>query len=102
MHIHKHVHKKNKSESLLKPPLSTQTGSGFVLLHKGEEVGEHLTEKKEEVIYIIQGEALVTIEDEKEYLEAGSLLYIPPHKKHNLKNESDEDLRYMYVVSHFK
>lgn len=101
MHIHKHVHKKTQSESLLKSPITVQTGSGFVLLHKGEEVGEHMTDKKEEVLYIIEGEALVEMEGEKEYLEAGSLVYIPPNKKHNVKNEADEDLKYMYVVSHF-
>lgn len=101
MHIHKNIHEKTQNESLLKPPASVQTGSGFVLLHKGEEVGEHVTDKREEVIYIIEGEATVYMEGEKEYVEAGSLIYIPPHKKHNLKNEADEDLKYMYVVSHF-
>lgn len=101
MHIHKHVHSKTASEKLLDKSVTRQTGSGFVLLHKGEDVGEHVTENREEVIYIIQGEALVEVEGEKEYVEAGSVLYIPPHKKHNIKNEADEDLKYMYVVSHF-
>ncbi|OGK62063.1 hypothetical protein A2334_04320 [Candidatus Roizmanbacteria bacterium RIFOXYB2_FULL_38_10] len=101
MHIHKNIHKKVQNESLLTPPLTIQTGSGFVLLHKGEEVGEHTTENREEVIYIIEGEAMIEMEGEKEYLEAGSIAYIPPNKKHNVKNEADEDLKYMYVVSHF-
>ena len=101
MHIHKHIHKKIKNESLLKKPVSVQTGSGFVLLHKGEEVGEHVTENCEEVVYIIEGEAMIEMEEEKKYVEAGSMIYVPPNKKHNIKNESDEDLKYMYVVSHF-
>lgn len=101
MHIHKHVHKKTQNESLLKPPATIQTGSGFVLLHKGEEAGEHVTEKREEVLYIIEGEALVEMDGEKEYVEAGSMVYIPPQKRHNVKNEADEDLKYVYVVSHF-
>jgi mannose-6-phosphate isomerase-like protein (cupin superfamily) len=101
MHVHKHVHKKQASEKLLDKSVTRQTGSGFVLLHKGEEVGEHVTEGREEVIYVIEGEALVDMEGEKEYVEAGSLIYVPPQKKHNIKNENDEDLKYMYVVSHF-
>jgi len=96
-----HIRKLLEPATLLKPPVSQQTKSGFVLLHKGESVGEHVTADREEVIYIIEGEALVTLENEKEYVEAGSMIYIPPHKKHNITNEADEDLKYMYVVSLF-
>ena len=101
------MHKKHISTiipktSWLTPPVSTNIKSGYVLLHKGEEVGEHETIDKEEVIYIIEGEATVTIEGNREMAEAGSMLYIPPHKKHNIKNESDEVVKYIYVVSHFK
>lgn len=101
------MHKKHIStiipkESWLKPPLSHNIKSGFVLLHKGEEMGEHVTEDKEEVLYIIEGEATVIIDGNSDYAEAGSMIYIPPHTKHNVKNDSDENLKYIYVVSHFK
>lgn len=98
----KHISTVTPKTSWLKPPVSTNIKSGFVLLHKNEEIGEHVTEAREEVLYIIQGEAKVTIEGIEEYAEAGSMLYIPPHKKHNIKNESDEELKYIYVVSHFQ
>jgi len=98
----KHISTVVSKESWLEPPLSQNIKSGFVLLHKGEEMGEHITEDKEEVLYIIAGEATVTIEGNAELAEAGSMIYIPPHAKHNVKNESDEDMKYIYVVSHFK
>ncbi len=96
-----HIKTAESHASWLKPPVSNNIKSGYVLLHKGDEIGEHVTDNKEEVLYIVEGEATVTIEGVKEYAEAGSMIYIPPHKKHNIQNEADEDLKYIYVVSHF-
>lgn len=96
-----HIKKVHKAEILLTPPVSIQTKSGFVLLHTGEEIGYHVTEKREEVVYIIEGEARIDLDGEKDYIEAGSMVYLPPHKTYNIKNESEEDLKYMYVSSHF-
>jgi len=101
--MHKrHISTVTPKESWLKPPLSQNIKSGFVLLHKGEEMGEHITENKEEILYIIEGEATVIIGGDTECAEAGSMIYVPPHINHNVKNDSDEDLKYIYVVSHFK
>ena len=44
-----------ESESLLKPPLSKQLKSGKVTLFPGEDVGEHITSKREEIIIVIKG-----------------------------------------------
>lgn len=100
--MHKrHISTVTPKESWLKPPLSRNIKSGFVLLHKGDAIGEHITENKEEVLYIIEGKATIEIEGNIEYAEPGSMVYIPPHSKHNVKNESDEDVKYIYVVSHF-
>lgn len=101
--MHKaHISTITSKSSWLKPPVSANIKSGYVFLHKGEEVGEHITESREEVLYIVEGEAKVTVGELAEYAEAGSMIYIPPQTKHNVKNESDEDLKYIYVVSHFK
>lgn len=98
----KHISTVTPKESWLKPPVSQNIKSGYVLLHKGEAIGEHVTENKEEVLYIIEGEVTIIIEGIAEFAESGSMIYIPPHSKHNIKNESDEDVKYIYVVSHFK
>lgn len=101
--MHKaHISTAIPKASWLKPPVSNNIKSGYVILHTGEEIGEHITDKKEEVIYIVEGEAKITIEGVEEYAESGSMIYIPPQKKHNVKNESDENLKYIYVTSMFK
>lgn len=98
----KHISTVEPKTSWLKPPVSTNIHSGYVILHKGEDIGEHVTDSREEVIYIIEGEAKVTIDGNEELAEAGSMIYIPPQTRHNLKNENDEELKYIYVVSRFQ
>lgn len=90
----------NNAGSLIKPPESQKIKSGLVVLQKGQEIGEHTTDGKEEAIVVLQGRALVEIEGElPQTVEAGNLVFIPENKKHNLKNESDEILKYVYVVA---
>lgn len=73
--------------------------AGFVVLHKGEEVGEHVTESREEAIVILKGTATVVCEGEERRVPEKNLVYIPEGKKHNVKNESDDALEYVYIVS---
>ena len=90
----------NQSGFLIKPPESQKIKSGLVVLQKGEEIGEHITKNKEEVIVILQGRALVEIEGKPaQTVEANNFVFIPENKKHNLKNESPEILKYAYVVA---
>ncbi len=74
--------------------------SGNVILRPGEEVGEHSTDRQEEAILILKGEAQFFAEN-REPIRAlkGSLLYVPPDTKHNVKNTGKEDLQYVYVVA---
>lgn len=85
--------------SLIKPPKSKNIKAGLVILKKGEEVGEHITENREEVIIIIQGQARVFLEGQGKTVKQNSLVFIPENKKHNLKNISKKTLKYLYVVS---
>ncbi len=76
---------------------------GVVILQSGEEVGEHITENKEEAIVVLSGQATVEIEGENsQTIDTCQLVYIPPNKKHNVKNTSDNPLHYLYLVSVIK
>jgi len=94
-----HTKKVKHKEMLVAPPISSKLKSGHVVLHQGQDVGEHVTEGKEEIIYIIAGKAIITVDDEVEKIESGTMIYIPHGKKHNIKNEDEETLQYIYVVS---
>lgn len=88
----------NQKGSLIKPPISKRIRSGCVILKKGEEVAEHVTEKKEEVIIILQGRATIIMEGVKTEVSENNIVYIPENKKHNVINESSEILRCVYIV----
>ncbi len=85
-------------ESMIKAPISDALKCGYVLLKPGEEIGEHKTENKEEVIIILSGLATIICDGETEKVGKEKIVYIPPEKLHNIKNEGDEELRYLYVV----
>ncbi|MGB2601493.1 MAG: cupin domain-containing protein [Candidatus Omnitrophota bacterium] len=74
--------------------------SGSVTLKAGESVGEHSTDEKEEAIVVLQGKAEISC-DQKDPItaEKGTLVYIPPNTKHDVKNAGEDALRYIYVVS---
>lgn len=75
--------------------------SGHVVLRPGENVGEHVTESKEEVIIVLKGKAMIACgnDDEPIIASAHSAVYIPPETAHDVKNMGGDMLEYVYVVS---
>ncbi len=74
--------------------------SGFVVLKKGECIGEHSTHGNEELIIILEGEAEVEAEGVgRKPVKKGEVAYNPPHTKHNVFNMKDGLLKYIYVVA---
>jgi quercetin dioxygenase-like cupin family protein len=90
-----------ETNSILKPPLSRSLKSGRVKLNPGEEIGEHITENREELIIILIGKAKVEIEGEILELKEGDAQFISEGVKHNVTNNSEQLLEYIYVVSLF-
>lgn len=89
-------------DRIIKPPESKTLKSGRVRLAPGEEVGEHVTEKREELIVILKGSARLEKEGARINLQQGETHYIPEGTKHNIKNDSDKELEYIYIVSLFE
>jgi len=82
------------------PPESVTMRSGLVVLAPGQSVGEHNTENFEELIIVLQGEALAQIKGQKAIgIREGIAVYIPPKTDHNIQNMGDSILRYIYVVA---
>ncbi len=85
--------------SVIKPPLSQKIKVGLFVLKRGEEVGEHITAKGEEIIIILQGKATILIDGERQSVKKDEVVYIPKNKNHNIRNDEDEILRYLYLCS---
>lgn len=73
--------------------------SGYVVLAPDEEIGEHVTGKREELIVMIEGEAKVVCEGKEEQVVAPAAVYIEPEKKHNVINVGKSELKYVYTVA---
>ncbi len=81
-------------------PDSVFMKSGLVTLEPGEDVGLHSTGEREELLIILEGRGSFLVENgESIKMEAGGFLYCPPGTGHNVINDSNTDLRYIYVVS---
>lgn len=59
----------------------------------------HTHPNKEEVIYIIEGEAEQWVEMEKQTLGPGSSAYIPKSAVHATFNRSDRDIKFIAVIT---
>jgi mannose-6-phosphate isomerase len=90
-----------ETNSILKPPVSRSLKSGRVKLNPGEDIGEHITHEREELIVVLRGRATLEKEGEVVELQEGETHFIPEGKKHNVINNSDSLLEYIYIVTLF-
>jgi quercetin dioxygenase-like cupin family protein len=90
----------NKRTPILTDENANKIRSGMIVLQRGEEVGAHNTNEKEELIVVLEGKATVEIVGQV-FLEvkSGSVAYIPSRTLHNVINNADSKLRYIYIVS---
>ncbi|MBU0591524.1 cupin domain-containing protein [Candidatus Micrarchaeota archaeon] len=74
--------------------------SGCVCLAPGEEIGVHSTECGEEILIILEGEATIEFNgnDESKKIKQDECAFVPQNTLHNIKNLSNNALRYVYVV----
>jgi mannose-6-phosphate isomerase-like protein (cupin superfamily) len=87
--------------SLLNEENTHKFHSGLVTLQPGQSCGEHSTESCEEVLIILQGNGVADFPDLGESIEIsnGKLVYIPPRTRHNVHNQGESHLRYIYLVT---
>ena len=82
------------------PPVTRGMRSGRVRLDPGEEAGVHSTKAHEEIVIILEGTGTFSREgDDALEVSTGQAVYVPPHTVHNVTNESDAVLKYVYVVA---
>lgn len=71
---------------------------GCVCLAPGKSVGAHTTGNGEEVIMVLEGEALVEANGESRKIGKDDCVFIPKETVHDVKNPSDKNLVYVYFV----
>ncbi|MCE5339911.1 MAG: cupin domain-containing protein [Planctomycetaceae bacterium] len=86
-------------QSLLKPPKTKGLHSGRVFLNPGFDCGLHNTGSQEEMLIFLSGKGQAVIEKKVIAVEAGQFAYIPPKTEHNIINNTDEPLIYIFCVA---
>ena len=87
---------------IIQPPKSKVMKSGRVILKPGEDVGEHITEKREEIIIVLKGKATIKKSGKDFVVEQGNTFYIEEGITHNIFNKTEFVLEYIFVVSLFE
>lgn len=90
-----------KYQRLLNPATETSgIKAGHVILKSNENIGEHTTGGREEIIIILKGKAEVKIgKGDTMNIEKDEVLYIPPQTGHDIKNSGPEILEYIFITS---
>ena len=86
-------------DPIIGPPESQKLKAGRITLSPGEEIGEHVTEKREEILIVLKGTVTLMKEGETIQLREGETHFIKEGVRHNTKNETQTPLEYIYVVS---
>lgn len=74
--------------------------AGMVCLEPGSSVGKHNTKDREEVIFVLEGEGEVLLDDSSSLkIEEKVLVYCPSFTEHDVKNTGNKLLRYIFVVA---
>lgn len=68
-------------------------------LAPGAYIGPHTHEGNSETVYILEGQAVMVFDGQRETLRPGDVSYCPQGHTHSLRNESDVPLRFFAVVS---
>jgi quercetin dioxygenase-like cupin family protein len=93
-------HSNRQRNPILMGESAIRMKSGLIVLQESEEIGEHNTNEKEELIVVLEGKASVEI-DGQVFCEVqpGSAVFIPSSKLHNVINRADSKLRYIHIVA---
>ncbi len=73
--------------------------AGKILLSPGEEVGWHVTEKREEIIFVLEGTATIIENDRTAEKKSGEIHHIKQGVRHNVVNKTTKGVEYIYVVA---
>ncbi len=86
---------------IVKPDnLGTTTMSAGVAFFPGKShAPEHVHQKEEEILYVLEGSGYKYFDDRRERIEPGTFMFAPRGVVHSLEATSEEQLKVLYVFS---
>lgn len=77
--------------------VSKLSGVTIDIVPPGSEIGLHYHESEEEIYFILEGEAVMLVNDQEHLVHGGDMILTQPGNSHGLKNASSADVRLMAV-----
>jgi mannose-6-phosphate isomerase-like protein (cupin superfamily) len=72
---------------------------GMSKVDLGSRSNRHSHDQQEEIFYVVSGRGEIEVGEEKQAVEPGSIVVVPPTLSHSLINTGDETLKVLSVVS---
>lgn len=70
---------------------------GIVLFKPGQQLGAHYHKEVEETFYFLSGSGKIIINDQEYRISPGDVYRLEPGEKHNIVNDTDEEIRAVFV-----
>lgn len=80
-----------------KADLKIRYSLAHAVVKPGEETRPHKL-KTSEVYYILEGEGIMYIDNERSEIHPGQAIYIPPNALQYIKNKGKKDLKFLCIV----
>ena len=68
-------------------------------LIRGDELGEEIHESADEILFVVQGKAAVTVEGRTEHAKRHDAIFVKAGERHNLRNIGRRDLKLLCVCA---
>jgi len=78
---------------------TARSQTAVMTIAPGEDAGPEETHQADQIIYIVEGDALVRIDDEQRRAGAGSLVMIPAGARHHVHNAGRVPLFFVTVYA---
>jgi len=94
------IKKAAKANEYFRDVIFTATKSQLVLmsLRPREEIGMEVHDG-DQVIYVVDGEGFVVLDDSKQDVEKGSIVFVPTGVRHNVVNNDDEPMKLFTIYA---
>jgi mannose-6-phosphate isomerase-like protein (cupin superfamily) len=88
----------NSYHLLLEREKTERIESELVEMRSGSKTPRHKHEDEEQLYIILEGKALLEINDDRKMVEPGMIVYIPRNHYHRITCAGEENLKYIYVA----
>ena len=78
---------------------TTRTQTAVMTIEAGQDGGPPETHRADQIVYVIEGEAAITVGEEERRAGPGGLVLIPAGARHHVRNPGREPLFFLTVYA---